>query len=156
MNRYSIFSYVGSIIIITTYLFIFLLPGNSLSTYFQSGYYSGIIPRIFPVFLIFGDVFLVVGLLFPSINLNKRRISLVSISLIFIIAGAVLALVLHVSPLNGSQDNGLKAGYLIVEGLVLLFFTLVLAYYISADTKITGKLIAQSGISEQQRDKNNR
>jgi len=156
MNRYNIFSYIGGIIIITTYLFIFLLPGNSLSRYFQSGYYFGIIPRIFPVFLIFGDVFLVAGLLFPSTNFNRRRIYLVSISLIFIVVGAIIALVLHVSPLNGSQDNGLKAGYLIVEGLVLLFFTLVLAHYISADTKITDKLIAQSGISEQPRDKNNR
>jgi uncharacterized membrane protein len=156
MNRYSTFFYIGIIIIALTYLFIFLLPGNSLSTYFQSGYYFGIIPRIFPVFLIFGDVFLVAGLLFPATNFNKRRIYLVSVSSIFIAVGVLFALVLHVSPLNGSEDNGLKAGYLIVEGLVLLFFTLVLAHYISADIKITDKLIAQNGISGQQRDKNNR
>ncbi len=156
MERYNIFFYTGIIIVVLTYLFIFLLPGNSLSTYFQSGYYFGIIPRIFPIFLIFGDVFIVVGLLFPYNNFNKHRTYLISIASLFIAAGAIMAILLHVSPINGSQYNGLKAGYLIVEGVVLLFFTMVIAYYISVDANNSNKLLVQSGIGENQKDKNNR
>jgi hypothetical protein len=137
MNRYNILFYIGIVIVILTYLFIFILPGNRLSLYFESGYYFGIIPRIFPIFLIFGDVFVVVGLLFPSTNFNKRRIYLIFASSIFIIAGASMALTMHVSPIDISQYNGIRSGYLIVEGLSLLFFTMVIAYYISLDTKNT-------------------
>ena len=115
MNRYNTFFSAGLAIVVLTYLFIFLLPGNSLSKYFQSGYYYGIIPRIFPIFLIFGDVFVVAGLLFPPRNFNKHKAYLVTAAVIFIVAGVLFALVLHVSPLNGSQDNGLKAGYLILN-----------------------------------------
>ena len=142
MNRYNTFFSAGLAIVVLTYLFIFLLPGNSLSKYFQSGYYYGIIPRIFPIFLIFGDVFVVAGLLFPLRNFNKHKAYLVTAAAIFIVAGVLFALVLHVSPLNGSQDNGLKAGYLIVEGVILLFFTLIISYYISADSPGSDNLLA--------------
>ena len=156
MNRYNKFFYAGIVIVLLTYLFIFLLPANTLSTYFESGHYFGIIPRIFPLFLIFGDVFVVVGLLFSSTNFNKHRIYLVAAALIFIIAGAAISLVSHVSPINGNQYNGLRAGYLIVEGLSLLFFTLVIAYYISIDLKNNSNLIMRSGSSEDLKDKDNR
>jgi hypothetical protein len=137
MNRYSIFFLSGMTIVVITYLFIFMLSGTRLSQYFQSDYYSGLIPRIFPVFLIFGDVFVVIGLLFPDRGMRRNRIILVGSSAVFIIAGSAMALLLRVSPINTSQYNGIRSGYLIVEGLSILFFTLVISYYKTADTKNT-------------------
>ncbi|WMT51173.1 MAG: hypothetical protein RE471_09365 [Ferroplasma sp.] len=137
MDRYSIFFLSGTAIVVITYLFIFVLPGNRLSQDFQSDYYSGAIPRIFPVFLIFGDVFVVTGLLFPDRSMRRNRIMLLGSSAIFIIAGSAMALLLKVSPVNTSQYNGIRSGYLIVEGLSILFFTMVISYYKTADTKNT-------------------
>ena len=137
MNRYSIFFLSGLAIVVITYLFLFMLPGNRLSQYFQSDYYSGAIPRIFPVFLIFGDVFVVTGLLFPDRGMRRNRTMLMVSAAIFIIAGSAMALLLHVSPVNTAEYNGIRSGYLIVEGLSILFFTLVLSYYKTADTKNT-------------------
>ncbi len=124
----------GTVIVIVTYLFIFMLPGNRISQYFQYNYYDGLISRIFPVFLIFGDVFIVVGLLFPDSNLRRNRILLIASSFIFIIAGSIMALSLQVSPIDTTQYNGIRSGYLIVEGLSILFFALVISYYKTADS----------------------
>ncbi len=134
MNRYSIFSATGTVIVVVTYLFIFLIPGDKLSQYFQSDYYSGVIPRIFPIFLIFGDVFIAVGLLFPDITMRRNRMILIASSAIFIIAGSAMAMILRVSPINTSQYNGIRSGYLIVEGLSILFFAMVISYYKTAET----------------------
>ena len=137
MYRYNMFFLSGITIVIITYLFIFILPGHTLSRDFEANYYYGIIPRVFPVFLIFGDVFVAVGLLFPDKSLRRNKVALIASSGIFIIAGLVMVLTFHVSPINIAQYNGIRAGYLIVEGLTILFFTMVISYYKTADTKNT-------------------
>jgi hypothetical protein len=141
MKRYNIFLYAGILMVSFTYLLIFLIPGKELINLFSYNHYFGIIPRIFPVLLIFGDIFMVVGLLFPALNIKKQRMYLAIVSFIFIIAGISTALAFHASPLNMLLYNGIRAGYLIIEGFVLLFFTMVMAHYISvapdyADAKI--------------------
>ena len=128
------FSVSGTAIVLVTYLFIFLIPGDTLSQYFQSDYYSGVIPRIFPVFLIFGDVFIAVGLLFPDTTMRRNRMILIASSAMFILVGSAMAIAFRVSPVNTSQYNGIRSGYLIVEGLSILFFAMVISYYKSADT----------------------
>ncbi|WP_337859899.1 hypothetical protein [Ferroplasma sp.] len=156
MNRYSKFFYVGILIVSITYLLIFIIPGKKLITYFGYNYYFGIIPRIFPVFLIFGNVFTVVGLLFPSVDIKKRRIYLAAVAFIFIGAGVLMALILHVSPLNTGEYNGIRSGYLLVEGPILLFFTLVMAYYISANSTNTATIISSISNKDDFKGKDNR
>ena len=87
-----------------------------------------------PIFLIFVDVFIAVGLLFPDTTMRRNRMILIASSAIFIVAGSTMAMILRVSPINTSQYNGIRSGYLIVEGLSILFFAMVISYYKTAET----------------------
>ena len=103
MNRYSIFSATGTVIVVVTYLFIFLIPGDKLSQYFQSDYYSGVIPRIFPIFLIFGDVF--IAIVEPAtIKMADDAISII-LFLLMVVSGNRSPTAINTSPKIRNMGN---------------------------------------------------
>ncbi|MEM0139241.1 MAG: hypothetical protein QXZ44_01310 [Ferroplasma sp.] len=132
MEKYSIFLISGIFILSATYAVVFSIPGSILVRYMNNSIYSGIIPRVLPVFLIFGDVFIVIPLLFPMKNYRRNRDFLFIASIIFIMAGTAIAGIIHVSPLSSVNYNGLRSGYLIITGASMLFFTVVISHYLVA------------------------